>query len=57
MHQRKRFIMCSALGTMIKPCAAKLISNSPLASSRQNCFAFDPEGLRLDRSFTTNNPS
>jgi hypothetical protein len=28
----------------------------PLASSRHSCFAFVPEGLQLDRSFTAKNP-
>jgi hypothetical protein len=27
-----------------------------LAASRQNRFAFAPEGFRLDRGFTANNP-
>jgi hypothetical protein len=42
---------------MVELFAAELVTDSPLASSRHNCFAFDPEGLRLDRSFTTNNSS
>jgi hypothetical protein len=36
--------------------AADLMATHPLASSRHSRFAFVPEGLQLDRSFTANNP-
>jgi len=40
---------------MFDLCAADLKGNSPLASSRQNCIAFVPEGLHLESNFTANN--
>jgi hypothetical protein len=56
-HQRECFILCSALGTMFDLFAADLNKQlAALAASRHNCFAFVPEGLHLDRSFTANNP-
>jgi hypothetical protein len=40
---------------MFDLCAADLKSNSPLASSRHNGFAFVLEGLHRERNFTANN--
>ena len=48
-HQRKCFIAFSALGTMLELLAGHLGDNLPRVVFKARCFAFAPEGLRLDR--------
>jgi hypothetical protein len=49
-----RYARCSAIGLTFSQIISQQIAS--LAAPRQSRFAFAPEGFRLDRRFTTNDP-
>jgi hypothetical protein len=56
-QQRQGFGFRLQIGTRLDLFAADFIRQCLLATSWQPCFAFAPQGLRLDRHGTTNNPN
>jgi hypothetical protein len=55
-QQRQGFGFRLQIGTRLELFAGVCIRKFPLANSWQPCFAFAPQGLRLDRHGTTNHP-